>query len=356
MMPSCQYYQHSLELLKELISIPSFSREADKTASVIGNFFEYYKIPSFRHLNNVWAKNKYFDADKPSIMLISHHDTVKPNASYTRNPFKPECFDGKIFGLGSNDAGGSLVALLATFLNYYDHSTLNYNLIAAATDEEEISGVNGIESILPALSPIDCAIVGEPTLCQLATSEKGLLVLDCVAKGTPGHAAREDGLNAIYNAMLDIDWIHNFKFPKVSPTLGEMKMTVTVINAGSQHNMIPDECAFTIDVRVTDSYTLEEALEMIRTNVSSEITPRGLRIRPSSIADNHPLVISAKKLGLILYGSPTTSDRALIPAPSVKIGPGDSARSHTADEFIYVEEIRIGIETYIKLLDNIIIG
>ncbi len=204
------------------------------------------------------------------------------------------------------------------------------------------------------LGSIDCAIVGEPTLCEMATAEKGLMVLDCVAKGRPGHAAREEGINAIYEAMSDIEWIRSYTFPKQSSTLGDMKMTVTVINAGKQHNVVPGECHFTIDVRVTDMYTLEEALEVIKVNVKSSVTPRSLRMRSSGIADDHALVLSAKKLGLNLYGSPTTSDQAMIPVPSVKIGPGDSARSHSADEFIFIDEIRQGIETYIRLLDNVL--
>lgn len=350
---SPQLFQQSLDLLHKLIAIPSFSKEEDQTATVIEEFLKDHEVKSTRHLNNVWAKNKHFDAAKPTILLNSHHDTVRPNSGYTRDPFKPEVIDGRLYGLGSNDAGGPLVALISTFLHYYDQRDLKYNLILAATAEEEISGMNGIESIWPSLSPIDFAIVGEPTLCQMATAEKGLMVLDCVAKGKSGHAARNEGVNAIYEALKDIDWIRNYRFPKVSPTLGEMKMTVTIINAGRQHNVVPAECTFTIDVRVTDSYTLEETLDIIRANVKSEVTPRSLRMRPSGIAIDHPLVLSAKKIGLELYGSPTTSDQALIPVPSVKIGPGDSARSHSADEFIYVDEIRQGIETYIKLLDNL---
>jgi acetylornithine deacetylase len=278
---------------------------------------------------------------------------VRPNTGYTRDPFSAEIVEGKLYGLGSNDAGGALVSLIASFFYYQDKPDLKYNLVMAATAEEEISGANGIESIWSFITPIDFAIVGEPTLCQMATAEKGLMVLDCVAKGKSGHAARDEGINAIYEAMEDIEWIRNFKFPKVSPTLGEMKMTVTIINAGRQHNVVPAECSFTVDIRVTDSYTLEETLDIVKKNVKSEITPRSLRMRPSGIAFDHPLVLSAKKLGLVLYGSPTTSDQALIPVPSVKIGPGDSSRSHSADEFIYVEEIRQGIETYIKLLDNL---
>jgi acetylornithine deacetylase len=306
-------------------------------------------------MNNIWVKNRHFDPDKPTILLNSHHDTVRPNSGYTRDPFKPEIIDGKLYGLGSNDAGGPLVSLIATFLHYYDREDLAYNLILAATAEEEISGTNGIESIWSSLTPVDFAIVGEPTLCGMATAEKGLMVLDCVAKGKPGHAAREEGINAIYEAMDDIEWVRTYRFPEVSETLGEMKMTVTIINAGRQHNVVPAECSFTIDVRVTDKYTLEETLEIIRANLKSAVTPRSMRMRPSGIDMNHPLVQSARKLGLTLYGSPTTSDQALIPVPSVKMGPGDSARSHSADEFIFVDEINQGIATYIRLLDNVIL-
>lgn len=346
--------QRPLRLLQELITIPSFSKEAAKTASVIEQFFSHCDIATVRHHNNVWAVNKYYDAKKPTILMNSHHDTVRPNPGYTLDPFQPKIVEGKLYGLGSNDAGGPLVALIDAFLHYYDMRDLNYNLILAATDEEEISGVNGIESIWTSISPIEFAIVGEPTLCMMATAEKGVMVLDCIVKGKSGHSAREEGVNAIYEAIRDVSWIQSYKFPRVSPSLGEMKMTVTVINAGGQHNVVPAECSFTIDVRVTDSYSLEETLDIIRSNISSSVTARSMRIRPSVIDDAHPIVKSAKKLGLKLYGSPTTSDQALIPVPSVKIGPGDSARSHTADEFIYVEEIRQGVETYISLLDNII--
>jgi acetylornithine deacetylase len=289
------------------------------------------------------------------VLLNSHLDTVRPNTGYTRDPFKPEVIDGKLYGLGSNDAGGPLVSLIATFLHYHGRKDLKYNVVMAATAEEEISGTGGIESIWSSLTPIDFAIVGEPTLCDMATAEKGLMVLDCVAKGKPGHAAREEGINSIYEALPDIEWIRNYKFPKKSATLGEIKMTVTVIHSGRQHNVVPAECEFTVDVRVTDMYTLEEILETIKSNVKCQVTPRSLRMRPSGISEDHPLVMSAKKLGVKLYGSPTTSDQALIPVPSVKMGPGDSARSHSADEFIYVDEIRKGIETYIKLLDQVII-
>lgn len=349
-----ELFEQALNLLQKLIAIPSFSKEEDKTASAILDFFRSYDIPAKQHLNNILVRNKNYSPDKPTILLNSHHDTVKPNSGYTKDPFKPEIIDGKLYGLGSNDAGGSLVALMATFLHYYGNADLKYNLLFVASAEEEISGTNGIEKVWPVIEPIDFAIVGEPTLCQMATAEKGLIVLDCIAKGKAGHAAREEGVNSIYLAMEDIQWIRDYKFPKVSPTLGEMKMTVTIMNAGRQHNVVPAECNFTIDVRVTDSYTLEETFEIIKQNIKSEVVPRSLRMRSSGIANDHPLVKAAKEMGLSLYGSPTTSDQALIPVPSVKIGPGDSARSHSADEFIYVEEIRQGIETYVGLLDKLV--
>ncbi len=348
-------FEDALNLLQEMIATPSFSKEEEEVSFVIEDFFERRHIHTYRRMNNIWVKNRHFSPDKPTVLLNSHHDTVRPNSGYTRDPFKPEIIDGKLFGLGSNDAGGPLVSLIATFLHYYDREDLAYNLIMAATAEEEISGTNGIESIWSSLTPVDFAIVGEPTLCGMATAEKGLMVLDCVAKGKPGHAARDEGINAIYEALEDINWVRTYRFPEVSETLGEMKMTVTIINAGRQHNVVPAECSYTIDVRVTDKYTLEDALEIIRAHVKSTVTPRSMRMRPSGIDMNHPLVQSAQKLGLNLYGSPTTSDQALIPVPSVKMGPGDSARSHSADEFIFVEEIYKGIETYVRLLDNVIL-
>jgi acetylornithine deacetylase/succinyl-diaminopimelate desuccinylase-like protein len=348
-------YEKATNLLIKLIAVPSFSKEEDEVASVLEEFFEKERVHSYRKGNNVWVKNQYFDPAKPTVLLNSHHDTVKPNPQYTRDPFKPEIIDGKLFGLGSNDAGGPLVSLIATFLHYYPQQNLKYNVMLAATAEEEISGTGGIESIWSSLPPVDFAIVGEPTLCQMATAEKGLMVIDCIARGKAGHAAREEGINAIYEALPDIEWFRNHRFPIVSQTLGPIKMTVTIINAGKQHNVVPAECHYTVDVRVTDSYTLEELLAVIKQNVKSEVSPRSMRMRPSGIAEEHPLVQSAIKLGINRYGSPTTSDQALIPTPSVKMGPGDSARSHTADEFIYVDEIRQGIETYIKVLNEVIL-
>lgn len=348
-------FKEAVSLLQELIAVPSFSREEHETAAILTSFLESHNVSTQRHGNNLWAKNKYFDPAKPSVLLNSHHDTVRPNTGYTRDPFKPEIAESKLYGLGSNDAGGSLVALIATFLHYFDRNDLSHNIVLAASAEEEVSGRDGIESIWAQLPLIDFAIVGEPTLCQMATAEKGLMVLDCLTRGIPGHAAREEGVNALYAALPDIDWFRNFRFPTISDTLGEMKMSVTIINAGMQHNVVPAECKFTVDVRVTDAYTLEETLEIIKKHVSCEVTPRSIRMRSSGIPFEHPIVKAATKLKVKLYGSPTTSDQALIPVPSVKIGPGDSARSHSADEFIFVDEIEKGIETYIKLLNEVVL-
>ena len=345
----------AIRLLQQLICTPSFSKEEAGTATILENFFSANSIPSKRLGNNVWAINFHFNPSKPTILLNSHHDTVRPNSQYTRDPFSAEIIEGKIFGLGSNDAGGPLVSLIATFLHFYKAENLTYNLVLAATAEEEISGSEGIESIWSHLPKIDLAIVGEPTLCHVATAEKGLMVLDCVAEGKVGHAAREEGVNAIYEALKDIQWFHSYQFPKVSSTLGPIKMSVTVINAGKQHNVVPAECHYTVDVRVTDAYALEEVLSTIQQHVKSKITPRSMRLRPSGIAEDHPLAMAAKKLNMVCYGSPTTSDQALIPSPSIKLGPGDSARSHSADEFIYVREISEGIQTYILLLNEIVL-
>jgi acetylornithine deacetylase len=344
----------AIALLKDLIAIPSFSKEEKMTADLISNYFLSKEISVQRKGNNIWVKNKYFDSTKPTILLNSHHDTVKPNAGFTLDPFTPTVKDGKLFGLGSNDAGASLVSLLATFLYYYHDENLANNFIYAATAEEEISGANGIESILSELGDIDFAIVGEPTQMHLAIAEKGLLVLDCISKGHAGHAARDEGDNAIYNAMKDIEWFRSFQFPKISETLGKVKMNVTQIQSGTQHNMIPDECKFTADIRVTDAYTHEEIISVIKQNVSCEVTPRSLRLKPSSIDVKHPFIVAGRHSGRNIFGSPTTSDQALMPFTSVKIGPGDSSRSHTADEFIFINEIEEGIKIYIQLLDQMI--
>jgi acetylornithine deacetylase len=344
----------AVALLKQLIATSSFSQEEDQTASLLTRFLGTNHIAHSRRRNNVWALNQYFDQQKPTILLNSHHDTVKPNTAYTLNPFKPIEENEKLYGLGSNDAGGCVVSLLAAFRYFYEKKDLKYNIAIAITAEEEISGKNGIESILSELPDINFAIVGEPTLTEMAIAEKGLMVLDCTAHGKAGHAAREEGDNAIYKALKDIEWFRNYQFPKISETLGLVKMTVTVIQAGQQHNVVPAACQYTVDIRVTDAYSPEEILDIIKQHVPSEIKPRSLRMRPSSIDKAHPVVQAAIKLGKHLYGSPTTSDQALIPAPSVKIGPGDSARSHSADEFIYLREIKEGIETYVGLLGEIL--
>ena len=343
----------AIELLQQLISIPSFSREEEKTANLLMSFFNHHGMAAIRKGNNVWAKNKYFDPNKPTILLNSHHDTVKPNPAYTRDPFSANIENGKLYGLGSNDAGGPLVSLIVTFFYFYNEQNLNYNLVMAATAEEEISGTNGVELIWDDLPKIDFAIVGEPTLTDIAVAEKGLLVLDCVTKGKAGHAAREEGVNAIYKSLKDIEWFRNYQFPIISDSLGSVKMSVTVIHAGQAHNQVPAECRFTVDVRVTDAYTLEEVLDIINQHVSCEVMPRSLRLRSSGVSENHPLVIAGKSLGKNLYGSPTTSDQALIPVPSIKMGPGDSARSHSADEFIFVDEIEEGINSYIALIEKL---
>ena len=341
-------------LLKKLISTPSFSKEEDNTAEIIDNFLDAKGINTYSYLNNIWAKNKYFDESKPTIILNSHHDTVKPNKAYTLDPFTPIEKDGKLYGLGSNDAGGCLVSLIATFIHYYKQENLKYNLVIAASAEEEISGHNGIEILLPRLPKIDFGIVGEPTLMNMAVAEKGLLVLDCTTHGRAGHAAREEGENAIYKALKDIEWFRAYKYDKVSDLLGPMKMSVTIINAGSQHNVVPHECKFTVDVRVNELYTFEEVLDIIKNNVSCDVQPRSSRLRSTSIALDHSLIKAGIELGRTYYGSPTTSDKALMNFPTLKMGPGDSARSHIADEFIYIDEIKNGIELYIKLLDKIL--
>jgi acetylornithine deacetylase len=346
-------YQQAVDLLQQLIAIPSFSKEETLTADLIEKFLQDKGVATHRKLNNIWAWNKYFDASKPTILLNSHHDTVKPNSGFTRDPYDAKIEDGKLYGLGSNDAGGCLVSLISVFLYFYDRKDLKYNFCLATTAEEEISGINGLELIIPELGKLDFGIVGEPTLMQLAIAERGLMVLDCVAHGRVGHAAREEGENAIYKALPDIEWFRTFRFPEESEVFGPVKMSVTVINAGSQHNVVPASCNFTVDVRVTDAYRNEEVLEIIRKHVSCDVSPRSIRLKPSKIDKNHPIVQAGIALGLTTYGSPTTSDQSLLDIPSLKVGPGDSARSHTADEFVYVEEINDGIGLYIKMLESI---
>lgn len=347
-------FKDSLELLQKLIAIPSLSKEEALTAEAIDGFLKDRGVNTHRKDNNIWAFNKHYDASKPTILLNSHHDTVKPNPGYTRDPFSPDLEDGKLFGLGSNDAGGCLVSLIACFMHFYEQENLKYNLCLAATAEEEISGTNGLELIVPELGPLEFAIVGEPTLMDLAIAERGLMVLDCVSHGKAGHAAREEGENAIYKAMKDIEWFRTYEFAKKSALFGPIKMSVTIIEAGSQHNVVPAVCNFTVDVRVTDAYRNEEVLKIIRQHVNCDVIPRSIRLKSSSISVNHPIVVAGLALGRKTYGSPTTSDQALLDIPSLKMGPGDSARSHMADEFIYVNEIEEGINLYIELIRKIV--
>lgn len=346
-------FQEAIDLLKALISQPSFSREEDRTATIIEQFFQKKQIPVNRFLNNVWVVNQYFDPVKPVLLLNSHHDTVKPNPAYTLDPFAAIEKEGKLFGLGSNDAGGALVALLAVFLYYYEQQDIPYNILFAATAEEEISGKNGIEALLPHLPNITCGIVGEPTQMQMAIAERGLLVLDVTAQGKPGHAARNEGENALYKAIKDIEWFSQYQFEKVSDLLGPVKMSVTVIETENKaHNVVPAICKFVVDVRVNELYSFEEILTTIQKNIQSTAFPRSLRIKSTAIPQDHPLVLAGTKLGRSSYGSPTTSDKALMPFLTLKMGPGDSARSHSADEFIYLTEIKEGIDLYIALIDQ----
>ena len=347
-------YTKAVELLKALIATPSFSGEEAQTAALIAGWFDQLDIPVERKDNNVWATNRYFDRRKPTILLNSHHDTVRPNKNYSRDPFEPTVEEGKLYGLGSNDAGGCVVALMALFVHYYQDKDLAYNLLIALTAEEENSGPKGLRGLLPELPEPVFAIVGEPTEMQLAVSEKGLLVIDGYAAGISGHAAHENTENAIYNAMQDIQWIRTYEFPKYSETLGKMKMSVTQINAGEQHNVIPGTCHFVVDVRLTDAYSNKEAFDLIDRHTQSRLVARSFKHNSSSIALDHPIVQQGLALGRKTYGSPTLSDQSALSCPSLKIGPGVSARSHTADEFIYVQEIEEGIDLYIQILEPLL--
>jgi acetylornithine deacetylase len=341
----------AIALLKKLISIPSFSKEEGETAEAIANFLIKKGVAPQRQGNNVWAYLTPFEANRPTIWLNSHHDTVKPNTGYTKDPFLAEEQEGKLFGLGSNDAGGPLVALIATFCHFLGKD-LPFNLLLVASAEEEISGSQGISSLISVLPPADLVIVGEPTQMRLAVAEKGLLVLDATIKGKAGHAAREEGVNAIYLALNDLEKVKAYKFTKVSPLLGPTKVSCTVIHAGEQHNMVPELCRYVLDVRVNELYSHEEVLYELNAKLSAELIPRSMRLRSSSLPEGHLLHEVGKSLGLETFGSPTLSDQALIPYPSAKIGPGDSARSHTADEFIFTQEVKDGITTYISILEN----
>lgn len=342
--------EKAIDLLKKLIGTPSFSGEEDKTGDAIAEFLQGFGVKTQRQHNNIYAFNKYFDESKPTLLLNSHHDTVKPNSAYTKDPFNAHIEDGKLYGLGSNDAGGCLVSLLATFVHFYEDENLNHNIIMAATGEEEDAGEKSIRALLPILPKIDVAIVGEPTLMDLAIAEKGLVVFDAVVEGTPSHAAHPNDNNAIYNTIEVLQWLKNYSFDKISDALGKVKLTVTQVSAGNQHNVVPGHVDLVIDVRVNDRYTNQEIADILQKEAPCKMTPRSLRLNSSRIDPEHDLVKSGLAHGRKTYGSPTLSDQAALTCQSVKLGPGDSTRSHSADEFIFVDEIKEGIDIYIKTL------
>ena len=346
----------AIALLKNLIETPSFSSEEDKTALLLEKWFLARNIPFDRHINNVWAVNKQFDKNQPSLLLNSHHDTVKPNNGYTNDPFKAIVESGKLYGLGSNDAGGCLVSLLAVFTYFFEQKNLKYNLVFVASAEEETSGANGLAAMIPIIPTIDVAIVGEPTLMNLAIAEKGLVVFDAVVMGTPSHAAHPNNDNAIYNCIDVLKWFEVYQFQKKSDVLGSVKMTITQINAGKQHNAVPSDVKLVVDVRVNDKYSNQEIVEILQKEAPCDrIIPRGIKLNSSSIPLEHELVQAGISLGRETYGSPTISDQTVLGCPSLKLGPGDSTRSHTSDEFIYLQEIEDGIKIYIALLNDVII-
>jgi acetylornithine deacetylase len=337
-----------------LIETQSFSTEEENTAKLIEGWFIENEIPFKRTKNNIWATNKYFDESKPTMLLNSHHDTVHPNSAYTNNPLKAIVKEGKLYGLGSNDAGGCLVSLMATFTHFYAQEGLTYNLVIVASAEEENSGPNGLNSMLPIIPHINVAIVGEPTLMNLAVAEKGLVVFDAVIAGTPSHAAHPNKNNAIYNTIEVLQWFKDFKFEKTSEALGDVKMTVTQINAGSQHNVVPAHVDLVLDVRVNDAYSNQEIAAILQENSPcTKITARSLRLNSSAISTKHDLVKAGIAMGRETYGSPTLSDQSVLTCESLKLGPGDSTRSHSADEFIYIAEIEEGIQIYVELLNRV---
>ncbi len=345
------YLNDAVELLQHLISTPSISRNEKAAADIMQQQMESYGLAPRREANNLWVLSPDWDATKPTLLLNAHIDTVKPAASYTRDPFAPTLEDGCLYGLGSNDCGGGLTTLLQAF-RWLTLRPQPYNLIYLASAEEEVSGKDGISRVLPLLPKIDVAIVGEPTGMQPAIAEKGLMVLDVIAHGKSGHAARNEGVNAIYEALDDMKWIRDYKFQKVSPFLGPTKMTLTVINAGTQHNVIPDTCTMLVDIRTNEYYTNEEVYEFVKEHLKSEVHAHSFRLHSSHIAPEHPLIKKCVSMGMTPYGSPTLSDQALMSFPSFKLGPGESARSHSADEFIRIDEMRHAFETYQELLDG----
>lgn len=346
-----EYLDDAIELLKELIATPSVSRDESAAADVMARAISGYGYEYCREGNNIWIKSRDFDCSKPTLLLNAHIDTVKPVSSWTRDPFSPDVCEGRLYGLGSNDCGGGLVALLQAF-RYITSRQQSYNTIWLASAEEEVSGENGIRRALPLLPPVDVAMVGEPTGMQPAIAEKGLMVIDATARGKSGHAARGEGINAIYEALDDICWLRDYKFEKVSPLLGPTVMNVTIINAGTQHNVIPDECRFTIDIRTNEFYRNEDVFNFLASNMKSELKARSFRLSSSHISEDSPLIQRCKTMGMTPFGSPTLSDQALMSFPSFKLGPGQSARSHSADEYIGIGEIENAISTYISLLDG----
>lgn len=338
----------TIDLLKNMIRIPSFSRDEGAVADFLERWMLTEGFEARRLGNNLWIESGPADG-RPTILLNAHIDTVKPASGYTRDPFTPEIEDGCLYGLGSNDDGGSLVALLETYSRLIQKEQ-PYRLIFSATAEEEVSGKGGLDLILPELGLIDFGVMGEPTGMRMAVAERGLMVLDCTAYGKSGHAARNEGVNAIYKAIEDIQWFKSHSFDRVSDFLGAVKMSVTQINAGTQHNVVPDKCTFVVDVRPNGMYTNPELLEMIKSSVSCEVKERSTRIGSSHLPMDHPAVVRGLSLGLEPFGSPTTSNQALCHFPTLKIGPGDSARSHSANEYIRLDEIGEGIETYVALL------
>lgn len=342
----------AIDLLRQMIATPSVSRNETGTADLLYAFLEQQGAAPQRLYNNVWCRTEGFDPARPTLLLNSHHDTVRPAAGYTRDPHEPAIEGDRLYGLGSNDAGASAVSLIQTFLTFR-RTSLPFNLLLAITAEEECSGEHGMRAALPQLGKIDMGLVGEPTKMQAAVGERGLVVLDCTAHGRSGHAARGEGINALYIATDDIARLREFRFERTSELLGPIGIAVTQIEAGTQHNVVPDTCRFVVDIRTTDAYTNEETVELLRAALQSECAPRSTRIRASALDATHPMARAAIAGGSELFVSPTTSDMALMPFPTLKMGPGDSARSHTADEYVLLSEIEAGIAGYEKFIENL---
>lgn len=350
-MTHTDYEQAALALLQALIATPSESRNEAQAAAVLRRFLDDCGLPWHAHGHNTWCLDPQMDAARPTLLLNAHIDTVKPVAGWTRNPYAPTIEGDRLYGLGSNDCGAGLVCLLQTYRRALVTPHRPYNLVYLASAEEEVSGSGGIAAVLPLLPPIDVALVGEPTGLQPAIAERGLMVLDLISHGRSGHAARHEGVNAIYEMLDDLQWIRSYRFERVSPFLGPTTMSLTVIHAGTQHNVVPDRCEALIDVRVNELYTNEEVFALLRRHLRSELRAHSLRLRSSHIDPSHPLVRRCVALGLTPFGSPTLSDQALLRCPSFKLGPGDSARSHTADEYVTLGEIRRALDLYARLLD-----